>query len=128
MTLLLALHWVVDEDSGLEDMQLPLGEQADLGKESTGRPLERVGEEEAKDKTAENGETAHESEEPEPSGFTADSTHVQDSIGEELGRRLSELITKVEEHDSFGSLLSGVPSRQGPKATRDETGFGDTEE
>lgn len=79
--LLLALHGVIHEHSRAEDVQLALGEHGSFGQERRCRLAERVGEEEAEDEAAEDGEDAlesghgcswsgvrayHESEEPEP--------------------------------------------------------------
>lgn len=37
------------------------------------------------------------------------------------------MVAKVEEHDALGSLLSGIPSGQGPETTRDEARLGNSQ-
>lgn len=59
MLLLLSLHWVIDPDTSVENVDFSLGEQRDLWQESRVRVLERIREEETQDDTAENGEGTH---------------------------------------------------------------------
>lgn len=128
LLLLLALHGVIKENTGLKDVQLPLSEEAVVRKEGASRVLERVGEAETEDEAAHNGETTHEGKQPEPTSLVADTAHVEDTIGQELGRSLTELVTEVEEHDTLGGFLAGVPGREGPETTGDEARLGDTKE
>lgn len=95
-------------------MQFPLGEPVDLGKESTVGVPERIRETETKDESTGDSESSHQGEQPEPSGFTADTPHVEDSVGQEFGRSLTELVSEIKEHDSFGSFRSSVPGTEGP--------------
>lgn len=90
--------------------------------------LERVWQKEAKDETREDREGAHEREQPEPTSFAANASHVQDAIGKELGRGLTELIAKVEEHDALCGLGPRVPCRQCPESTWDEARLGDAKQ
>ncbi len=109
-------------------MQLPVGEQAHAREKGAARVFERIREEESKDEAAEDGESAHKGEQPKPSRLSSDATHVQDSICQELGRCLTKLVAKVEDHDTFCRFLSGVPRREGPQSTRNKTGLGHTQE
>lgn len=85
MLLLLPLHRIVQQDPRLEDMQFPLREEADFRQERAPRVLERVREQESEDKTTRHRKGAHERKQPEPTGFTTDASHVEDSVGEEFG-------------------------------------------
>jgi hypothetical protein len=60
--------------------------------------------------------------------LAADTTHVENTVREELRAGLPELVTEVEEHHPLGGLSSGVPRRQGPQATGDVSRLGDTEQ
>ena len=126
--LLLSLGRVILKDSIAEDVDLAIIEDLDAGEEGTVRVPEGIWEEETKDQTGCTGEDTHENEEPEPSWLSSDTSHVENTIGEKFGRSLTELVAKVEEHDTLGSLGSCVPSGQSPETTGDESGFGDTEE
>lgn len=126
--LLLALHWIIDEDAGLEYMKLPLGEEGDVRKERAARVLERIREAEAQDEAAQNGKSAHQNKQPKPARVPSHAAHVQDAVGQQLGARLSELVSKVEEHDPLGRLLARVPRGQGPEPSRDEARLGHAEQ
>lgn len=128
LLLLLALHRVIKENTGLQNVQFSLSEEAVVGQEGAARVLEGVGEAETEDEAAHDGEAAHEHKQPEPTSLVADTAHVEDTIGQELGGSLTELVTKVEEHDTFGGFLAGIPSREGPETTGDETRLSNTEE
>ena len=92
------------------------------------RVPERIRQEETQDDTAEQGERSHEGEQPEPTSLAANTTHMQDTVCDQLRRGLAELVTEVEEHDTLGSLLPCVPCRQRPQATGDKTGLGHAEQ
>ena len=92
------------------------------------RLLEGVGQEEAQDKATKNGERTHEREEPEPARLASDAAHVKNSVGQEFGRGLAELVAEVEDHDTLGCLCAGIPGREGPQTTGDEAGLCDTEQ
>lgn len=77
---------------------------------------EGVGQAQAEDKARCDGESAHEYEQPEPTRFAAHTVHVQDTKGEQFCGSLTELIPKVEDHDTFGSFFASVPCRQCPQA------------
>jgi hypothetical protein len=49
---------------------------------------------------------------------------MQDAVRKELRRRLAELVTEIEKHDSFRRLASRVPRGESPEAAGDESGFG----
>lgn len=102
-------------------MKFTLREDVDSGEECASGLLERVRQEEAENEAAQNGESSHDGEQPEPTRLTTNASHVQDTVGKKLGRSLSELVTKVEEHDSLGSLAPCVPGRESPETTGDET-------
>lgn len=36
---------------------------------------------------------------------------------------MTKLVAKVEDHDTFGCLFAGIPSRYGPQASRDKSRF-----
>jgi len=84
------------------------------------RVSERIRQEESEDEAANDSEAAHESEQPEPAGLATDTTHVEDTEGKQLCRRLAELIAKVKDHDTLGGLVSRVPGGERPEATRDK--------
>lgn len=119
--LLLSLHGVIKQDSGLENVKFALREEAHVGEECASGFLERVRQEEAENEAAQNGKSSHNGEQPKPTRLTTDTSHVQDTIGKEFGGSLSKLVTKVEEHDSLGSLAPCVPGRKSPETTWDET-------
>lgn len=48
---------------------------------------------------------------------------MENTIGQQLRRSLTKLVSEVEEHNSLGSLLTSVPRRKSPKAARNETGL-----
>lgn len=87
------------------------------------RVLERIGQTESKDETAGDGKGSHKSKQPEPSRLASDTSHMEDTIGEKFGRSLSQLVAKVENHDTFRGLLASVPGRQRPETTRNVAGF-----
>ena len=115
-------------DSGLENMQLPLSEDVDFGQEGAVRVLEGVGQTETKHETTEHCEGTHENEQPEPTSLVADAAHVKNTIGQQLGGGLAELVSKVEEHDTLRRLAACVPGRQRPETTGDEARLGHAEE
>lgn len=57
--LLLPLHGVVADDARAENVDLPLGKQGLAGDERAAWVLERIGEEEAENESAENRKAAH---------------------------------------------------------------------
>lgn len=128
LLLLLSLHGVVKEDTGLKNVELTLGEHSAAGEEGRARVAERIGEAEAVNEAAQDGEAAHESEEVKPAGLAAGALHVQDAVGEQLGAGLADLVAKVKDHDALGRLGAGVPGRHGPETAGNETRFGDAEE
>lgn len=128
LLLLLALGRVIKQHPGLEDMQLPLGEPVILRQEGAVGPAERVRQTEAVHQTAENRKGAHQREQPEPPRLATHTTHMQDTIRQQLGAGLAELVAEVEDHDALGRLLARVPRRQRPQATRDETRLRDAQE
>lgn len=128
LLLLLSLHRVIKQDAGLEDVQLPLVEPADARQEGTAGVLEGIGQTETEDKAAEDGETAHEDKQPEPASLVGDAAHMENAVGEQLGRGLAELVTEVKEHDTLGSLIARVPGRKRPQAARNETRLGNSEQ
>lgn len=82
--LLLALHGIIEENTSLENVQLPLREEGDAWKESTAGVLEGVGKEKSEDKATGNGEDAHDGEQPEPAGSPVNTTHVENSVCQQL--------------------------------------------
>lgn len=126
--LLLALHGIIEQDTSLKNMELAVGEHLDVGQEGASGVLERVGKAETQDEARGDGESTHEGEKPEPTSLTTNATHVKDTVGEELGRGLSKLVAEVEEHDTLGGLLSGVPSRESPETTGNEPRLGHAQE
>ena len=109
-------------------MDFPVSEHLPLRQKGRVRPLERVGETKSQHEAADDGEPAHEHEQPKPSSLPTDTAHVQDTVGEEFGRRLAELVAEVEDHDAFGCLRAGVPCRQCPQPAWDEAGFSNAQE
>lgn len=53
---------------------------------------------------------------------------MKNTIGQQLGRSLAELVTKVEEHNALGRLSARVPGRERPETAGNETGLGDTKQ
>jgi len=90
-------------------MQLSLGKDVNLRQESAVWSLKRVREEEAKNESTETGKTTHEHEQPEPTGASGNTSHVEDTEGEKFGRCLAELVAKVEYHHTLSSLFLSVP-------------------
>ena len=82
--LLLALHWVIKQDTGAENVDLPLAKPGLPGEECAAGVPKRIGQAEAENETAENGECTHNHKKPKPTGLTTDATHVQDAVGKEL--------------------------------------------
>ncbi len=78
--LLLALRWVVLEDSVAKDVEFSCIEDIDLGKESAVRILEGIREEETEDETRGTGKSTHENEQPEPSRLSRNTAHVEDTV------------------------------------------------
>jgi hypothetical protein len=74
--LLLALHGVILQHARLQDVQLSLGEEGVAREEAWAGVAERVGQAKAEDEAAEDGEAAHDDEEPEPTCSVGDATHV----------------------------------------------------
>ena len=81
LLLLPALSRFIEMDTSAEDMDLAVSEHLPLGQKRWVWPLERVGQEETQYKTGEDCEATHKHEEPEPSCFAADATHMQDTVG-----------------------------------------------
>lgn len=90
-------------------MEFPVGEDLDLWQERAVWSLERVRKEEAQNESTETGESTHEDKQPEPTGAPGNASHVEDTEGKEFCRCLAELVAKVEDHDTLGSFLLGVP-------------------
>lgn len=95
-------------------MDFSVGEDFHLGQERAMRILERIWQEKTEYETAENGEGAHDREQPEPSRFASNTSHVEDTIGEKLGGGLTKLVAEVEEHDTLRRFGACVPCREGP--------------
>lgn len=60
--LLLTLHWIIDQDTGVEDMNFSIGEDLDPRQKGAMGVSEGVWQEEAKDKSTQDGETSHKDE------------------------------------------------------------------
>lgn len=125
---LLALGRLIEKDTGLKNVKLPLGKEAHAWQEGRAGVAERIGEAETKNEAAENGEATHEHKQPKPSSLSANTSHVKNTIGQQLGRSLAELVTKVEEHDALGRLSARVPGRERPETAGNETRLGDTKQ
>jgi len=107
--LLSSLHRVVHKHAGIENVKLPIGEDPNIWQERTPRFLEGVRQEEAQDESTKDGEPSHEHKQPEPARSTGNASHVKNPVGKEFRRCLTELVAKVEDHHTLGSLLLGVP-------------------
>lgn len=53
---------------------------------------------------------------------------MKNTIGKQLGRSLTKLVTEVKEHDSFSSLLASIPSTECPKPTRNKSRLGNSKQ
>lgn len=106
---LLPLHRIIKQDSRAQDVHLPIVEDANSWQEAAVRVAERVWEEEAEDETAGNGEGAHDCKEPEPARLAAHAAHVEDTVCEQLGGGLAELVAEVEDHNTLGGFGARVP-------------------
>ena len=85
------------------------------------RVFEGIRQEESKNEAAQNSEGSHDRKEPEPPRLSTHTPHMQNSISKKLRTGLTELVSKVEEHDTLGRLFTSIPSGQSPEAARDET-------
>jgi len=84
LLLLLALHGVVEQHPGLQDVKLAFGEEAEAREERRARVLERIRQEEAEDEATDDGEAAHDRKQPEPTSLSANTAHVQDAESQQL--------------------------------------------
>ena len=84
LLLFLRLHRVVALDACTQNVDLTLGEDVHLGQKRAVGFLEGIREEQAEDEATEDGESSHERKQPEPTRLTADATHVQDTVREQL--------------------------------------------
>lgn len=115
-------------DTTAKDVNLPIVEHLPLRQERRKRLLERIRQAEAKYEATEDCKPTHKDEQPEPSRLASNSAHVQDAVGEQFRRGLTELVTKVEDHYPFCRFRSRVPRGKRPKTPRNEARLRDTEQ
>lgn len=90
-------------------MQFSLVEDRNVGQERASRILERVRQAAAQNNTAQNSEGTHKDKKPEPASLVSNATHVKNTIRQEFTRSLTELVSKVKEHDTLSCFLTCVP-------------------
>lgn len=73
--------------------------------------MDRVREEESQDKPGKDGKDAHEHEEPEPSRLACDTTHMQNSVCNEICARGSSEVANEEYHNALSCFSSCVCER-----------------